>query len=61
MTAGPARVLKMTDTLGSFSSSAADVALINPNQEWVVEKDAFKGRSRIPPSSVVTLKGVLRQ
>lgn len=46
MTAGPARVLKMTDTLGSFSSTAADVALINPNQEWVVQEEAFKGRSK---------------
>ena len=46
MTSGPARVLKLTDALGSFSAQAADVTLVDPNAEWTVHPDDFKGRSK---------------
>jgi dihydroorotase len=46
MTSGPARVLKLSETVGSFTAQAADVTLVDPNQEWVVQADDFKGRSK---------------
>jgi dihydroorotase len=56
LTANPARLLGLQ--AGSLSvGAAADVTLIDPEKEWVVEANAFQSVSRNTPFDGWTLKG----
>ena len=56
LTAGPARLLGME--LGSLRPGyPADVVLLDPEREWVVDPAAFASKGRNTPLAGVTLKG----
>lgn len=57
LTASPARFLQRTD-LGSLSpGSPADVAIIDPGAEWIVDPSAFASKGKNTPLAGMALKG----
>jgi dihydroorotase len=46
MTSGPARVLGMTGTIGTFAGDSGDVAVIDPQQQWTVTPGNLLSRSK---------------
>jgi dihydroorotase len=46
MTAGPARVLGRTGSLGTFDDATGDVAVIDPNASWTVTPGRMLSRSK---------------
>jgi|TARA_Y100000310_G_C20691437_1_gene822524 dihydroorotase len=59
MTSAPTRFLGRTD-LGTLKpGAAADVAIFDPNAEWVVDADAFISRGKNSPLHGATLNGAV--
>ena len=57
LTASPARFLQRTD-LGSLRpGSPADVTIIDPEAEWIVDPSAFASKGKNTPLTGMTLKG----
>jgi dihydroorotase len=46
MTSGPARVLGLTGTIGSFAGDSGDVAVIDPRRSWTVTSGKLLSRSK---------------
>jgi dihydroorotase len=46
MTSGPARVLGLTDTIGTFAGDSGDVAVIDPARTWTVTPGSLLSRSK---------------
>jgi dihydroorotase len=48
MTAGPARVLRRSDTLGTLKGPRArpDLCLVDPAREWTVDETTLASRSK---------------
>jgi dihydroorotase-like cyclic amidohydrolase len=46
MTSGPARVLGLSRTLGTFAGESGDVAVIDPERFWTVTPGNLLSRSK---------------
>jgi dihydroorotase len=46
MTSGPARVLGLTGTLGTFAGDSGDVAVVDPRRPWTVTPGCLLSRSK---------------
>ncbi|MYD50033.1 MAG: dihydroorotase [Dehalococcoidia bacterium] len=57
LTAGPADFLGRTDLGTLRAGSEADVTIIDPNAEWVVEPSEFASKGKNTPLAGATLKG----
>ena len=57
LTAGPADFLGRSDVGTLRSGSPADVTIIDPNVEWVVEPSEFASKGKNTPLAGATLKG----
>lgn len=57
LTSGPARVLGLQDRGTLKKGYCADVTIIDPELEWVVNTSEFKSRCRVSPYSGFNLKG----
>lgn len=64
MTAGPVRALgldRLVPGIGTLAPGApADVALLDPGAEWVVEPERFASKGKNTPLAGVTLRGRVR-
>ncbi|MCP4634393.1 MAG: dihydroorotase [candidate division Zixibacteria bacterium] len=56
MTVKPSRILKLPYD-GFKNGTPADITIIDPEKEWVVEKDKFRSKSRNSPFIGYNLKG----
>jgi dihydroorotase len=58
VTAAPARILGLSGSKGTLAAgSDADIALIDPDREWTIDKNKFRSRSRNTPFHGWKVKG----
>jgi dihydroorotase len=58
MAVNPARLLRLERNGSLAAGSTADITIIDPDQEWTVDPNRFKSRSRNTPFSGMKLKGL---
>ena len=57
MSANPARLLRLDDAGTLAVGARADITVIDPNREWIVDPTRFLSKSRNSPFAGVTLRG----